>query len=272
MGRNEPKDLYILPHFLALPEGSQPDPAGFWVSEDAGNELCNLMSSALASRLIRGGHAVVGSRGEFRCDHFSGCGGKGNGCKTTGSVVDHEAGPPKRARRQVEPLAKFPKSPENRLNFAPEMWPFRRKRGLLKVDVEAGGGGSIRKTNPPGPRPVSGFENVIHAVLLRRLMKMGASGQLLEGIRGWLASRAVAVAVDGRVGKRRALTRGIPQGNRISPLLQFSIFLVADWCCAGIKPSSWQCGGHYHVKAILDDWSMMYTLKPYQVGWRPASI
>ncbi|CAF1478114.1 unnamed protein product [Didymodactylos carnosus] len=63
------------------------------------------------------------------------------------------------------------------------------------------------------------FDNVNHECLLVKLYKKGVRGQALKWIENYLKDRIVQTILDGCTSKKCSVTKGVPQGSILGPLL-----------------------------------------------------
>ena len=82
----------------------------------------------------------------------------------------------------------------------------------------------------------SAFDKVDHTSILYKLSKMGISGHLLGWIHSYLNDRKFEVMFEGGQSVTRKITRGVPQGGILSPLL-FNVLLSDIPEVRGVKQS-----------------------------------
>ncbi|XP_064463252.1 uncharacterized protein LOC135374169 [Ornithodoros turicata] len=63
------------------------------------------------------------------------------------------------------------------------------------------------------------FDTVKHEAITTPLHQSGITCRLGAFVQGYLESRTIAVAIEGQVSSSRVLTRGVPQGGVLSPIL-----------------------------------------------------
>ena len=93
------------------------------------------------------------------------------------------------------------------------------------------------------------FDRIQHNLLLRKLEKMGISGDLLRWFASYVQNRSQAVVINNYISSWVAIPSGIPQGSLLGPLL-FIIF-VND-----IE----KCFFHSHLLSFADDMKIFSTV------------
>ncbi|CAF1275692.1 unnamed protein product [Didymodactylos carnosus] len=63
------------------------------------------------------------------------------------------------------------------------------------------------------------FDNVNHECLLLKLYKKGVRGKALKWIEDYLKDRTIQTMLDGKMSQKRLVTKGVPQGSILGPLL-----------------------------------------------------
>ncbi|CAF1386888.1 unnamed protein product [Didymodactylos carnosus] len=63
------------------------------------------------------------------------------------------------------------------------------------------------------------FDNVNHEYLLFKLYQKGIRGKALKWIKDYLSNRSIQTVLDGHNSNKRYVTKGVPQGSVIGPLL-----------------------------------------------------
>ena len=63
------------------------------------------------------------------------------------------------------------------------------------------------------------YDQVWHAMLLQKLQKIGISGKMYDYIKTFLSGRSMQVRWKGAMSAVKTVSKGVPQGSVIAPLL-----------------------------------------------------
>ena len=99
------------------------------------------------------------------------------------------------------------------------------------------------------------FPSADHDILLRKLHRYGIRGNIYNWLKAYLTDRTMTVHVDGTASRPARITRGVPQGSPLGPLL-FSIYyadVVSAMNVCGVECSLFADDTEIHVSGNNED-------------------
>ena len=63
------------------------------------------------------------------------------------------------------------------------------------------------------------FDTVVHSLLLKDLIAIGIEGEALDYLESFLINRTYCVQIEESFSRTKVLTRGVPQGSVLGPIL-----------------------------------------------------